>query len=89
MASAFAELTEGLSGREIEQVATQAIGMMYNRANRELAGLAKQSLKKIREHELRVEPITIDDLRKARMDIRPVATDALAAKLQAWEGQSV
>jgi len=85
----FAELTNGLSGREIEQVANQAIGMMYNRANRELAGLAKQSLKTIREHELRVEPITIDDLRKARMDIRPVATDALAAKIRSWEGQSV
>ena len=88
-AESFAELTNGLSGREIEQVATQAIGMMYNRANHELAGLAKQSLKEIREHELRVEPITIEDLRKACMDIRPVATEALAAKLRAWEGQTI
>lgn len=85
----FAEITEGLSGREIEQVATQAIGMMFNRANHELADLAKKSLKKIREYELRVEPITIEDLRRARLDIRPVATEALATKLRRWEAQSV
>jgi katanin p60 ATPase-containing subunit A1 len=85
----FTQLTEGLSGREIEQLVTQAISAMYNRANSELPRLAKQSLKHIREYQLRIEPVTVDDLRKARADIKPVATAALAARLKAWEGQSM
>jgi SpoVK/Ycf46/Vps4 family AAA+-type ATPase len=87
-AALFAQLTEGLSGREIEQVVTQAISMMYSRANRELPSMAQKSLKSIREYQLRVEAIKVEDLTKARGDIRPVATAALAAKLRAWEGNA-
>ena len=83
--SQFVELTEGLSGREIEQLLTQAILLMYRRANSELRTLATQSLKNIRDYQLKVEPITTDDLRTARRDVRPIATAALGAKLAHWE----
>jgi katanin p60 ATPase-containing subunit A1 len=83
--SMFVDMTEGLSGREIEQLVTQAIGLMYNRCNSELKSLASRSLKNIREYQLKVEPITTDDLIRARKDIKPVATHALVAKLKQWE----
>jgi hypothetical protein len=50
--------------------------------------MAQKSLKSIREYQLLVEAIKVEDLTKARGDIRPVATAALAAKLRAWEGEA-
>ncbi|MBL8874118.1 MAG: ATP-binding protein [Planctomycetaceae bacterium] len=83
--SLFTDLTEGLSGREIEQLITQAISVMYSRANSGLKKLSTQSLKQIRNYRLNVETIRVEDLRQALDAIRPLATPALASKLKAWE----
>ncbi len=83
----FANLCDGLSGREIEQVTTQAISIMFNRVNSDLHHLATMNLHQIRQHQLQVEPITIEDLCQARADIRPVATVMLADKLKSWENE--
>jgi katanin p60 ATPase-containing subunit A1 len=83
----FACLCEGLSGREIEQMTTQAISIMFNRVNSDLHYLAAMKLRNIRQHQLNVQPVTMDDLCQARADIRPVATAKLADKLKSWENQ--
>ena len=80
----FARLTEGYSGRELEQVCKELIRSMISDANPDLADTAEKGRDAVREYELKVAEIGFDGLEKAMANIRPVTTRDDLARYERW-----
>ena len=80
----FARLTEGYSGRELEQVCKELIRSMISDANPDLADTAEKGRDAVREYELKVAEIGLDGLEKAMANIRPVTTRDDLARYERW-----
>lgn len=80
----FAQLTEGYSGREIEQICRELIRNMIGRANPGLADLADKGKKALRDYTLKVEPLKVADLHDIVKTIRPVTGKAQLEEFEKW-----
>ena len=69
------ELTEGLSGRELESLAKEVTNRMVSDANEELPRLVDQGLDAVRGYQIKVRPLTFDDFERARTQVQPVTSD--------------
>jgi katanin p60 ATPase-containing subunit A1 len=83
----FLELTVGLSGREIEQMAASAIEHMLVEANPGLATLAQKGLQTVRDYQMKVRAIGPEDMQKARSRTRPVTDSATIHRYTSWQSK--
>lgn len=71
---ALVELTEGLSGREIETLAKEVINRMVAAENQEIPELIDQGLDRIRGYAIRVRPLALAEFERARRQVNPVTS---------------
>ena len=69
------ELTDGLSGRELESLAKEVTNRMVADCNDELPRLVDQGLDAVRGYQIKVRPLTFDDFERARVHVQPVTSD--------------
>ncbi len=84
---AFAEKTEGYSGRELEQVSKELIRMMISKANPDLVELAEQGKKALEKYTVKVEPITLDDLDQTLKKMIPMTSPDELIRYEQWAGK--
>ncbi|MBL8868718.1 MAG: ATP-binding protein [Planctomycetaceae bacterium] len=82
---AFATICDGLSGREVEQVISDAISKMLLRANPELQALRLTNNGVFSGDQLRVALVSLSDVEQARREIHPVGAGDLVEKFQQWQ----
>lgn len=76
--------SQGLSGREIEQVCQAAIASMTHRANPDLLAVVDRGQEAMREYQIRVEPLSEQDFKTAFDQARPVATPEMLRRYDEW-----
>ena len=81
----FAGLTEGLSGREIEQLVTNAIELMLNEANPSLVDVAMKGRDALRSYSVQVNPLSRVHFEYVRAEIRPATSVGSIERYQSWK----
>jgi SpoVK/Ycf46/Vps4 family AAA+-type ATPase len=76
--------TGGYSGREIEQICQIAVAQMTQRANPNLLNLVDQGQTALRKYEIKVEPLSANDLQAALDQIHPIATAEMLSRYDEW-----
>lgn len=84
---AFAEKTDGYSGRELEQIAKELIRKMISKANPDLIDLAEQGKAALQNYTLKVQPITPDDLEATLKTMPPMTHAAELIRYERWTKQ--
>ena len=82
----LAEMTDGLSGREISQACSEATRTMLVRANPGLEDRVDEGAEVIRKYRLQTLPVTRDEFENALSRIRPVTDDAALRAYVQWQG---
>lgn len=72
------------SGREIASVAREAIRHMVDTKNPELEQLADRPVDEIRDYELQVRPLTMDDFNAAFSKIDPKTDERMLERYREW-----
>lgn len=85
----FIGLTEGLSGREVEQVAAEAIECMLNATNPAMREVALQGRTALEQYTLNLSPITRQHFEFVRAQIRPSTSSEDAARYDDWGNRGV
>ena len=78
------DLTEGLSGREIESLCKEVTNRMIASENDAIPGLVDQGLEAVRAYSIRVRPLTFDDFERARAQVQPVTTGEDMQRYYDW-----
>lgn len=76
--------TEGYSGREIAQLVQTAITHMIERVNPDLLSVVDRGRQATRGYELRIEPLSREDVEYAFAQVKPGTPKSLLDKYQAW-----
>lgn len=76
--------TEGLAGREIEQLCLIAINTMIRRSNPDLLKVADRGLKDISGYRLAIKPLEELDFNQGFEQIKPVADERLLQRYKNW-----
>ena len=80
--------TEGFSGREIERVFKEALGGMIASLNANLPALVDQGLDQVRDYQMKVRPLTMDDFENALKLISPATSDSEMTKYREWKEET-
>ncbi|MGE0707145.1 MAG: 26S protease regulatory subunit [Planctomycetota bacterium] len=78
------DLTEGLSGRELESLAKEVTNRMVAEENRAIPELVDQGLDAVRDYEVKVRPLTYEDFEAGRRQVNPVTTDEDMQRYYDW-----
>lgn len=78
------ELTDGLSGREIESLCKEVTNRMISQENADIPGLVDRGLEALREYRIKVRPLGIQDFDRARRLVTPVTSPADMQRYVAW-----
>lgn len=78
------DLTDGLSGRELESLVKEVTNRMVADENRELPDLVDRGLDHVRDYRVRVRPLALDDFERARRHVHPVTSAADVERYTAW-----
>ncbi len=78
------ELTEGLSGREIESLTKEVTNRMVAEENRAIPDLVDRGLDAVKEHAITVRPLTLQDFERARRLVHPVTTPDQVQRYIDW-----
>jgi SpoVK/Ycf46/Vps4 family AAA+-type ATPase len=68
------ELTDGLSGREIESLCKEVTNRMIASENADIPNLVDQGLEAVRAYSIRVRPLELTDFERARAQVQPVTS---------------
>lgn len=68
------DMTEGLSGRELESLAKEVTNHMVSEENRDIPGLVDKGLDAVRDYKIKVRPLTFSDFQRARKHVHPVTS---------------
>jgi len=77
--------TGGYSGREMEQIVGLAVRRMIGRANPDLIRQTANGQEALRRYQLKVEPLTTDDIAHALTAVRPVTSAEMVRRYEMWE----
>ncbi|MCL4831443.1 MAG: ATP-binding protein [Caldilineaceae bacterium] len=77
--------TQGYSGREMEQIVGLAVRRMVGRANPNLLQQAGSGQEALRRYQLKVEPLSADDIAHALAAVRPATSAEMVRRYEAWE----
>ena len=78
------DLTEGLSGREIESLTKEVCNRMVGEENARIPDLVDEGVEALREYEIRVRPLVLEDFERARAQIHPVTTAEEMRRYESW-----
>ncbi|MCO5165058.1 MAG: ATP-binding protein [Planctomycetes bacterium] len=78
------DLTEGLSGREIESLAKEVTNRMVAEENRAIPDLVDRGLEAVKEHAITVRPLGLADFERARKLVHPVTTPEQVQRYVDW-----
>ncbi|MCA8924056.1 MAG: ATP-binding protein [Planctomycetes bacterium] len=78
------DLTEGLSGREIESLCKEVTNTMVADENKEIPNLVDQGLESVKSYSVRVRPLRLADFEAARRWVNPVTTPADMERYLEW-----
>lgn len=78
------ELTEGLSGREIESLAKEVTNRMVSEENRAIPDLVDKGLDAVKDHAITVRPLAMEDFERGRRLVHPVTTKEQVQKYIDW-----
>lgn len=78
------ELTDGLSGREIESLTKEVTNRMVSEENRAIPDLVDRGLDAVKEHAITVRPLTLQDFQRARRLVHPVTTPEQVQRYADW-----
>jgi katanin p60 ATPase-containing subunit A1 len=78
------DLTEGLSGREIENLTKEVTNRMVAGENRDIPDLVDQGLDALRDYALKVRPLLFEDFERARTLVHPVTTPQEMQRYVDW-----
>jgi AAA+ superfamily predicted ATPase len=78
------ELTEGLSGREIESLAKEVTNRMVSEENRAIPDLVDRGLDAVKEHAITVRPLGLEDFERGRRLVHPVTTAEQVQRYIDW-----
>jgi SpoVK/Ycf46/Vps4 family AAA+-type ATPase len=81
------EVTDGYSGREIERLAKQATSNMISELNNDLPGIVDRGLKLTQAYQVKIRPLSKDDLLDAAKTIRPVTSAAEMQRYRDWSAE--
>jgi len=84
----WVKATRGFAGREIEQLCQTAIASMTQRANPGLLDLVDQGRKALSKYEIKIEPLTENDMKSALDQIHPITTADMLRQYDDWNHQS-
>lgn len=82
----LAELTEGLSGREMEQFCKQVISEMIASENERIPDLMDEGLDAVRAYQMSTRSLTADDFKKAARRMEPGTSKEEAERYRQWRG---
>ncbi|MHC4597940.1 MAG: ATP-binding protein [Planctomycetota bacterium] len=80
-------MTEGFSGREIERFCKEAQNRMVQQMNTNIPALVDQGLEKIRNHTIKVRPLTAEDFQDSATRINPQTTLEEDEKYRRWRDE--
>lgn len=81
------EVTDGYSGREIERLAKQATSNMISELNNDLPSIVDRGLKLTQSYQVKIRPLSKDDLLDAAKTIRPVTSAAEMQRYRDWSAE--
>lgn len=81
------EVTDGYSGREIERLAKQATSNMIGELNSDLPGIVDRGLKLTQAYQVKIRPLSTQDLLGAARTIRPVTSAAEMQRYRDWSAE--
>jgi katanin p60 ATPase-containing subunit A1 len=79
------ELTEGLSGREIDRLVKEVTNQMVMERNAEIVTLVDRGLEHVRNYEVKSRPLTLKDFREASQRVHPVTSTEEMKKYKDWK----
>lgn len=78
------DLTDGLSGRELESLVKEVTNRMVSEENRAIPDLVDRGLEAVRAHSIKVRPLAFADFERARRLVHPVTTPEQVARYEEW-----
>ncbi len=84
----LAEITDGMSGREIEQFCKQVISQMVADENNHLPSLVDKGLEEVKDYKLQVRPLQIDDFREAASEVHPQTSEEDRERYREWHRET-
>jgi SpoVK/Ycf46/Vps4 family AAA+-type ATPase len=79
------EMTDGLSGREIERLAKEVTNTMVSELNAEIPALVDKGLDEVRKHAIKVRPLALADFERARRHVNPVTRPEDMRRYADWK----
>ena len=78
------ELTEGLSGREIESLCKEVTNRMISHENADIPQLVDRGLEALKDYRIKVRALRQEDFERARRLVSPVTSSAEMQRYVAW-----
>ena len=78
------DLTEGLSGRELESLVKEVTNRMVAEENKQIPDLVDRGLDAVRQHAIRTRPLGLADFERARRLVHPVTTPEHMKRYEEW-----
>ncbi|MDF1663925.1 MAG: ATP-binding protein [Planctomycetota bacterium] len=82
---ALVELTEGLSGREIDRLVKETTNQMVMDVNSDIVSLVDEGLDHVRDYQIKSRPLTLKDFREAIQKVHPVTSPEEMEKYSSWK----
>ena len=82
---ALVELTEGLSGREIDRLVKETTNQMVMDVNSDIVSLVDEGLDQVRDYQIKSRPLTLKDFREAIQKVHPVTSPEEMEKYSDWK----
>ena len=79
------EITDGLSGRELESLVKEVTNRMVYEENKAIADEVDKGLHAVRDYQIRVRPLTREDFTRARSKVQPVTSPEDMKRYVDWQ----
>ncbi len=82
------EMTDGLSGREIERFCKEVTNRMISEENKDIPGLLDKGVEELRRFTIKVRPLSKEDFDRGRKHVNPVTSPEEMRRYADWKEQS-
>jgi SpoVK/Ycf46/Vps4 family AAA+-type ATPase len=82
------DMTEGLSGREIERFAKEVTNRMVSEENREIPALLDKGVEELRRFTIKTRALGAEDFERARKHVNPVTSPADMKRYADWKEET-
>src|SRR5581483_3312520 len=82
------DMTEGLSGREIERFCKEVTNRMISEENKDIPALLDKGVEELRRFTIKVRPLGVEDFERARKHVNPVTSPEEMRRYADWKEQT-